>query len=357
MSTKHRFDIIAWIGRENARRLLHVLFWGAVLLFYTLFFGYKSVDYRITFSFVIILLPVTIITMYFLNYVLIPNYLLKKRYAKFLLFFIYTLVVSLYVEMMTVMGIFILVAELNMEELHPSSTNAIMLIAAMYVVVFLGVAVKLVNHYNQNQLEIQTLKNEKTEAELKFLKAQLHPHFLFNTLNNLYALTLQKSDKASEVVLKLSDLLNYVLYECTADLVPIEKEIKQMQNYIELEKLRYGDRLATAFECAGKISENTIPPMLLMTLLENSFKHGVAKSMDKAWIKLKLQLSKDETKFDISNSMEKVKEGNAGPSGGIGLTNLKNRLELMYKGGFDLKMHRDDNSYHTSLKLKIIRTS
>jgi hypothetical protein len=152
MSTKHRFDIIAWIGRENARRLLHVLFWGAVLLFYTLFFGYKSVDYRITFSFVIILLPVTIITMYFLNYVLIPNYLLKKRYAKFLLFFIYTLVVSLYVEMMTVMGIFILVAELNMEELHPSSTNAIMLIAAMYVVVFLGVAVKLVNHYNQNQL-------------------------------------------------------------------------------------------------------------------------------------------------------------------------------------------------------------
>jgi sensor histidine kinase YesM len=357
MSTQGKIESLDWIGRKNTRWLLHVIFWLAVLLFYTLFFGYKGVDYSITFSFITILLPVTIITTYFLNYELIPNYLFKKRYGKFFLYLIYTLIVSFYIEMVTVMGIFILVAELNMEELHPSNTNALILIAGMYVVVFLGVAVKLVNHYNQNQLEIQTLKNEKTEAELKFLKAQLHPHFLFNTLNNLYALTLEKSDEASEVVLKLSDLLDYVLYECNAELVPIEKEIKQLENYIELEKLRYGKRLDVAFEYSGKLSEYTIPPMLLMTLLENSFKHGVAKSMDKAWIKMRLQLSKDELNFEISNSIEKVKEEKVGESGGIGLSNLKNRLALMYRNGFDLKIHEDENSHHTSLTLKLLQTS
>jgi LytS/YehU family sensor histidine kinase len=168
---------------------------------------------------------------------------------------------------------------------------------------------------------------------------------------------LEKSDKASEVVLKLSDLLDYVLYECNAELVHIEKEIKQIENYIELEKLRYGDRLDVNFEYPGKISEYTIPPMLLMTLLENSFKHGVAKSMDKAWINMKLELSKDELHFNISNSIEKVKEEKVRESGGIGLINLKNRLALMYKDGFDLNMDEDDNAFRTSLKLKIFQTS
>jgi LytS/YehU family sensor histidine kinase len=168
---------------------------------------------------------------------------------------------------------------------------------------------------------------------------------------------LEKSDKASEVVLKLSDLLDYVLYECNAESVPIEKEIKQLENYIELEKLRYGKRLDVAFEYSGKLSEYTIPPMLLMTLLENSFKHGVAKSMDKAWIKMRLQLSKDELNFEISNSIEKVKEEKVGESGGIGLSNLKNRLALMYRNGFDLKIHEDENSHHTSLTLKLLQTS
>jgi sensor histidine kinase YesM len=357
MSTKVKIDIIDWIGSKNTRWMLHVIFWLAVLLFYTLFFGYKGVDYSITFSFIVILLPVTIMTTYFLNYELIPNYLFKKKYAKFFLYIIYTLIVSFYIEMVTVMGIFILVAELNMEELHPSNTNALILIAGMYLVVFLGVAVKLVNHYNQNQVEIQTLKNEKIESELKFLKAQLHPHFLFNTLNNLYSLTLEKSDKASAVVLKLSELLDYVLYECSAELVALDREIKQLENYIELEKLRYGDRLDVQFEYPDETSKNSVPPMLLMTLLENSFKHGVAKSMNKAWIKMKLQLSEKGLDFDISNSIEKGEDKRSVSSGGIGLINLKNRLTLIYKDQYDLQIQSNNNAYHTFLRLRKLTPS
>ncbi len=357
MSTGERIDIFEWIGRKRARWVLHFVFWVAVLVFYTIFFGYKNVDYKITFSFVIILLPVTIATTYFLNYELIPYYLFRKRYAKFFLYFIYTLIVSFYIEMVTVMGIFILVAELNMNELHPSNTNALILIAGMYVVVFLGVAVKLFTHYNQNQVEIQTLKNEKIEAELKFLKSQLHPHFLFNTLNNLYSLTLEKSEKAPDVVLKLSELLDYILYECNADLVSLDKEVTQLKNYIELEKLRYGTRLHVDFDYPRDISKVQIPPMLLMTLLENSFKHGVSKTMDDSWIKMSLGLTGEEFNFYIENSKGKPKKVSQGASGGIGLQNLRNRLGLLYKDTYELAIDEKEKSYGVRLILKKLKTS
>lgn len=350
MREKGKYDLFEWIGQRKSRWLLHLLFWLAVLLFYTVFFGYQNVSYKITFSFVIVLLPVTIITTYFLNYELIPNYLLQKRYANFFLYFVYTLIVSFYIEMVTVIGIFIAVAEMKMEELHPSNTNAIFLIAGMYMVVFLGAAIKLVNQYNTNQVEIQKLKSDKIEAELKFLKAQLHPHFLFNTLNNLYSLTLEKSDKASDVVLKLSELLDYVLYKCNSEFVPINDEVNQLKNYIELEKLRYGDRLDVDFRINNKHDRVSIPPMLLMTLLENCFKHGVSKTMDNSWIKVDLEVKEETTSFKIVNSKH-LPVPKQEKSGGIGLKNLKNRLQLIYKDKFELKIEEDTSCFSVYLKL------
>ncbi len=343
--------MVEWIGRRNMRWALHVIFWLAVLIFYTFFFGYKRVDYRITFSFVIVLLPVTIITTYFLNYELLPKYLFKKKYLKFIQYFIYTLIVSFYIEMVTVIGIFILVAELKINEFHPANTNALILIAGMYLVVFLGVAVKLVNHYNQNQAQIQSLKKEKLEAELKFLKAQLHPHFLFNTLNNLYSLTLEKSDKAPEVVLKLSELLDYILYECNAELVLLDKEIEQIKNYIELEKLRYGDRLKVDLDFEGIKINQMIPPMLLMTLVENSFKHGAAKSTNKSWIKIKIRINNRQLFLEVGNSKDQNIKTKKEHSGGVGLQNLQNRLRLLYGDQYNFKIKENSDSYYTYLSL------
>lgn len=254
----------------------------------------------------------------------------------------------------TVMLIFITVAELHMEEFRPANTNAILLIAGMYVVVFLGVAVKLVNQYNSNQVEIQKLKKEKVEAELKFLKAQLHPHFLFNTLNNLYALTLEKSDKAAGVVLKLSELLDYVLYECNANLVPLEKEIKQIENYIELEKLRFGSRPDVKFIRTELSTKKMIPPMLLMTLVENSFKHGVSKSMSKSWVHLNLEEKNDQLIFRVSNSKPKLNNSKPEISGGVGLQNLENRLKLIYKENFKFSKVAHEASFEAHLIIKTL---
>ena len=352
MEEKSRFDIIEWIGRKKSRWLLHVLFWLAVLLFYTFFFGYKIVDYKITFSFVIILLPVTMITTYFLNYTLLPNYLFKKKYGKFFLYFAYTLIVSFYIEMVTVMAIFVLVAELNMKELHPSNTNALILIAGMYLVVFLGAAIKLLNHYNQNQAQIQSLQREKVEAELKFLKSQLHPHFLFNTLNNLYSLTLEKSEKASGVVLKLSELLDYTLYKCNGKYVLLSDEIEQINNYIELEKLRYGDRLVVDSTIIHIPKNTKIPPMAFITLLENSFKHGVSKTMNSSWIKIQLEVNEKFIDFRIENSIHVGDKKNMRSGSGIGLDNLENRLKLMCKGDFKIKITREPSTFGVHLQLR-----
>ncbi len=355
MNTSGNINLIGWIEGRKARWLLHVVFWLAVLVFYTAFFGQRNVSYRITLSFVIIILPVTIAATYFLNYELIPKYLLKKHYAKFFLYFIYTLIISFYVEMVTVIVIFLSVAELKMDEFHHSNTNAIFLIAGMYVVVFLGVAAKLVNLYNHKQVEIQKLKSEKVEAELKFLKAQLHPHFLFNTLNNLYALTLERSDKASDVVLKLSDLLDYVLYECEAEMVPLQKEIKQMENYIGLEKLRFGPRLKIEYKIGEIPLTWVVPPMSLMTLLENSFKHGASKSMDNSWICMRLDVDQDTLTFTIKNPKRKTKTSEKQPSGGIGLANLNNRLKLIYQENYTLDIEEDDSTFAVVLKIKSIQ--
>lgn len=352
MSRILKYDFVAWINSQKARWILHVLFWLAVLAFYTFFFGHKNVNYKITFSFVMILLPVTIATTYFLNYILIPNYLFKKRYAKFLLYFIYSLVISFYISIGTVVLIFIVVAEFNMEELHPANANAILLIAGMYAVVFLGVALKLFSHYNSNQLEIQKLKGEKIEAELKFLKAQLHPHFLFNTLNNLYALTLEKSDKASDVVLKLSELLDYILYDCKAEFVLLKKEIKQIENYIELEQLRFGDRLNVDFKFENIPATVAIPPMLLMTLVENSFKHGVSKTADSSWIKIHMYTEDDQLIFNIKNPVTSSKKMNKEISGGIGLQNLMNRLQLIYKDNYTLQIEEKDGFFEVHLVIQ-----
>ena len=352
MSEKRKFDIMDWLGQQNTRWILHVFFWLAVLVFYTLFFGYKTVDYKITFSFVVVLMPVTMITTYFLNYTLLPNYLFKKRYGKFFLYFIYTLIVSFYIEMVTVMAIFILVAQLNMKELHPSNTNALIIIAGMYLVVFLGAAIKLVNLYNDNQVEIQKLKSDKIEAELKFLKAQLNPHFLFNTLNNLYSLTLERSKKAPEVVMKLSELLDYILYKCDGEEVPLRQEIVQLHNYVELEKLRYGQRLAINLNHENIPNGILIPPMLFMPLLENSFKHGVSRSMEKSWIDINFTFQGNDLRFRVSNTKHMQNDENV--RGGIGLENLKNRLELIFKDDYDLIIENLEASFIVTLILKNI---
>jgi LytS/YehU family sensor histidine kinase len=187
------------------------------------------------------------------------------------------------------------------------------------------------------------LEKEKLEAELNFLKSQIHPHFLFNTLNNLYALTLIKSEKAPDVVIKLSELLDYMLYNSNEKVVNLQKEINQLQGYIELEKIRYGDRLDIIFDIQGDLSGKYIAPMILIPFLENSFKHGTSQSINSPFIKITLNVNDKEMNFNIRNSYSPEKSDNINLTVGIGLKNVQRRLELLYSG-----KHRLDITYNQS---------
>jgi LytS/YehU family sensor histidine kinase len=218
----------------------------------------------------------------------------------------------------------------------------------------LAVLIKLLKYwYEQQHTSLQLLK-EKTEAELAMLKGQINPHFLFNTLNNIYSLALKKSDLTAEAVVKLSEMLDYLLYECEADFVLIKKEIKLIQNYIYLQKIRYGDRLDIQFE-AEDTSDQQIPPMILLPFIENSFKHGAGIQSKKVWIKINLHFEGRSMHFYMLNSKSARKnKDNNQISGGIGLENVKKRLYLLYQNNYFLEIENLSDTFSVKLQIPIM---
>ena len=166
----------------------------------------------------------------------------------------------------------------------------------------LFLAFKMLKNYYEKMEEKANLVKETARAELQLLKAQVHPHFLFNTLNNIYSFTLNKSPLAGELVLKLSDTLNYMINDCEAPLVSLEKELKMIEDYIGLEKVRYGDRLSMTLEIKGDCQNKLIAPLLLIPFVENSFKHGSSKMLQHSWIKLKIVIKENVLYMDLNNS-------------------------------------------------------
>ena len=315
------------------RWVFHVLFWLLILAFYVVFFGRENSNYLQTFFFVGLLMPVTIVTTYFLNYYLVPHYLMKERYGFFILYFIYTMLGSIFLEMMIAMLTFIVMAEVRIKEMSPASIDIFFLLASLLMVVFFGVAIKMLLHWRTSKEEYQTLMRDKVEAELKFLKIQLNPHFLFNTLNNLYYLTTEKSDKAPQAILQLSEILDYVMHSSKSVFVPLEKELKQVENYVALELLRYEDRVQITTQFIGDLNKYEIGPMILITLIENAFKHGVMPVAGKAWIKFVVEEKESSLLISIGNSASGTQPGN-----GIGLINLRSQLDHLYKNEYQLNI-------------------
>jgi LytS/YehU family sensor histidine kinase len=222
-------------------------------------------------------------------------------------------------------------AEIQIKNMSPASFDVFFLLVSLLMVVFLGVSIKLLLHWRQSKEDYHKLMRDKTDTELKFLKAQLNPHFLFNTLNNLYYLALEKSDKTPKAILQLSDMLDYVMRTSKSVRVPLEDELKQVDNYIGLELLRYEDRVSVETVISGKVEECTIGPMILITLIENAFKHGIMKMAGMSWIKLSVDSSAERMIISVSNSWKAKASGN-----GIGLENLRRQLNLLYGEEFQL---------------------
>ena len=315
----------------NNRLYTHLLFW---LVYYIYRVGLYIDVYDNTVFVQFFELFAKAFAVYLNLYVWMPYLLKKKRnfvYGVVLLltFLVASIIQTEVVRQMMRAGIY-----LAYEESLYSFHKTFSMVTHIAVVVGYTSLIKILKNNYQTQQINQQLKQERLENELKFLKSQINPHFLFNALNNLYSLILWQSDKAKDVVLKLSDLLSYMLYETNQKMVPLAQDIKYLQGFIELEKLRFGDELTLSFDTEGKFDSVHIPPMLLIPLVENAFKHSVGNGDDPVNISLKLSYKNSILIFEVENSIV-ASPGNLVPNdikqhSGIGLSNVQRRLALLY---------------------------
>lgn len=193
------------------------------------------------------------------------------------------------------------------------------------------------------------LMKEKTEAELNFLKSQINPHFLFNTLNNIYSLAREKSDKTADVILKLSSLLRFMLYETKEKFIPISKEIQFMNTYLEIQKIRFDERLKIEFQNSITDNQELVLPLILLPFLENAFKHGASESTDDKFININLEIDNNILNYSVINSFEK---NDNEKSKGIGLINFERQLKLVYND-FRLQTEAENNIFTATLYINL----
>lgn len=226
---------------------------------------------------------------------------------------------------------------------------------SLYLIVSVfGMFLFIRSWYTQQQA-IKDLKQEKVAAELELLKSQVQPHFIFNMLNNIYSSAFKKSPETAQQILKLSNLIEYSLYDSKKEEVLLEEELKYIRNYVDLQKIRVGDKLDVSMNIFNDINGILIPPLLLLPIIENCFKHGVNKSINPSWIRIDISTTDREITFKIENSLEKESQNTVSQNGGLGLANVRRRLELMYPNGHDIKIFQEENSFLLVLKLSRIK--
>ncbi len=230
-----------------------------------------------------------------------------------------------------------------------------MMIGELYVITFVT-AIKVTMDWLSEHKRLTDLEKLQLETELLFLRTQISPHFFFNTLNNIYSLAIEKSDKTPKIVLKLSELMRYLLYETKNKRQSLEKEIICIQNYLDLEKIRHEGLLEVDMKISGDIKHKKIAPIILLSFVENAFKHGVNKNIGKVKINIDFKVNENFLYFTIDNPTPKTTEHKqqVSTSSGIGLKNVKKRLALGYKPDeYDLHIESNSELYIANLKIKI----
>jgi len=337
----------------------HLLFWTAVFLYFIIttemeYFG----SYKEAIESRALLISIQIIIAYCCLYVLIPQYLTPKKNIQFGLGLL-LLLASVYI-------LFVFIMEFYYRPKYFENNGAIteydsikgIKLHIFNIQMFAGKTIKFLTptillvtakFYKEKQTYLQ-LNEQKKSTELTTLKHQLNPHFLFNTLNNLYALSINKSDEALEVIEKLSEMLDYMLYGCNEKYVPLKKEIELIENYLALEKVRYDERVDISFNKNVEIDVR-IAPLILLTFIENAFKHGVSQELKKAHIHIKISIEGKFIQFDITNSI--ARNMASANKETIGLTNVKKQLKLLYLDNYSLDLKEDTNCFNVRLKLPV----
>jgi LytS/YehU family sensor histidine kinase len=294
---------------------------------------------------------------YFNLYYLMPR-LIPKHIGLFAFLVLFSTMVIVLIRIVVTYEL--VTTEIFKESSLDENLFGINYIVAAYIgelyVVGIASSVKLTKDWITQKNHANELEKINLETELAFLRSQVQPHFFFNTLNNLYSLTLDKSDKAPDTVLKLSELMSYVVYEAKKKKALLSREINHIHNYLDLERLRYGDRLDVSFEMTGEIDSLQIAPVLLLPFVENSFKHGVGNHLERIPIKINIDVIPKQLIFRIENDKLDKNDNNGLISPeyhGVGLKNTRRRLEILYQNQYDLTIDEDNDKFITTLKIPI----
>lgn len=334
--------------------LLHLSFWCFYLSFYI--YAYSSRPGRgeiillrlMTFS--ALQLSFAMLVAYLNYFLFLPRFLKHQKtwkyFLEFIIPFIILIVARIHLQRYFIDGY-------THHERYFYSTFYIVQLSfdTILITVFVGMLRFAVGWFELESKRRQ-MENDKLANELKFLKAQINPHFLFNTLNNLYYLAYSHSANTTEVIAKLSQMMRYMIYDSNYPKVPLNKEIEYMQNYISLERLRLNNEVPIEFNIEGSIENTSVTPLIFITFLENAFKHGVSANTTGSWVKIYFQAKSNEIVYRVENS--KLKNGHEDKEkSGFGLQNLRRRLDLAYPAKYELKTSDLPDRYFVELKLSL----
>ncbi|MEE9361564.1 MAG: histidine kinase [Cellulophaga sp.] len=336
----------------------HIIFWSVYFIFNVIRWGSLHSDYDYSIKTNLLGFPIHMALAYFNIYYLMPKYVIARKYVLYALLILSSLTVMLFVKF----NLTYYLVSTNVWPEGPYKISSLtldyaidMMLGELYVVAFVT-AIKITIDWLRESTKLHDLEKRQLATELRFLRSQISPHFFFNTLNNIYALTLEKSDKAPEVVLKLSELMRYLLYATKKRKQDLISEIDCIQNYIDLERIRFDDSLDVNIAISGNLENKTIAPMLLVPLIENCFKHGAKKGLGIMKIDIDIKIEDTFMYFNVSNTIPDKTENNKSPTreGGIGLSNVKKRLELGYnENDYNLSIHEENSVFYVNLKLKV----
>ncbi len=330
----------------------HVLFWVVVLLVFWLIYAGIRGEYYKEFIINIIQLPAKMIGTYIFIYLILPLAIQKKKYILFgifvlIHFFLYGIIIRASIYIFNPFPGPNTYARNDLFDLTRILTKA----ASDYVLPGIASAIYIFKRWYVEEQNNKKLAEEKIAAELNFLKAQIHPHFLFNTLNNLYTLTLLKSEEAPDIILKLSELLDYMIYKSNMKFVPLANELKIIEGYIDLEKMRYSERLKLSYTTTGEADKYQIAPLVLLPFIENCFKHGASKERINPVVKIEINIASEFLTLKAINSIPEKKGEENSEKEGIGLSNVKRRLDLIYPEKYNLEIKSDNKLYEVELKI------
>jgi sensor histidine kinase YesM len=301
---------------------------------------------------------------YIMLYLIFPKFILKKKYLgglvcmSLLWFLCLGLNVFVHMKVIQPFQAIILPSDYVPHRLRTEGLKFYMALTATnkaaFTITASALMLKFGKHWYHHQHRSLQLQKENTEAQLQLLTAQVHPHFLFNTLNNIFSKTQTESPGGSKMIMSLSDMLRYILYEGQKPLVPLKQELTMITEYINLEKIRYGNKLDVHMLTPGKVDDIYITPLLLLPFVENCFKHGASNMLQNPWINLTVEIKDTTLMMKLMNGKVPLNE-NEKNNPGIGINNVRKRLELLYKNNYDLHIREDEEVFVVDLKVELVR--